>query len=158
MGQRVTLTHSAEAPRPPWALLVWQIVSFSDLPSEFSLAYPLSWTWSCSITEILPAMLKVLFFWRLENDAWASLSQAQQLDWQIWENWVSGIEVKRDDCNAWASWLNPWLIAAPSPGNWVKLQGHSGSVISGKVTIGSWQITAPAPPAPYSATAAPPSI
>ena len=37
-----------------------------------------------------PEMVKVLFFVAAAMDAWADSAHSQQLDWQIYVNWVSG--------------------------------------------------------------------
>lgn len=83
MGHTLTSMHSSPAPSPPSALLVWQMVFFSENPSEFSLARPASWTLRVSRTEIDPSMVKVLYFFWLVYPACTSSSQAQQFDWQI---------------------------------------------------------------------------
>lgn len=108
------------------------MVYFSETPWLFSLAWPASIFLRVSRTEIDPWMTKVLFLASLAYEACASSSQAQQLDWQICEYWVSGTVDKRFCCKTNASWLYPVFKPAPNPGNSENWHGHSGSSTDGR--------------------------
>ena len=69
VGHTLTSTHSGPAPRPPLLLFLWQIVSFSDLPDDFSLALPQAFELSDSRTVIDPDTVNVLFLVAFEFDA-----------------------------------------------------------------------------------------
>ena len=60
-GQTVTLMHSGDDPRPPFWLLVTQMVSFSSLACEFSAADDSSENSRVSITLMAPEITNVLF-------------------------------------------------------------------------------------------------
>lgn len=80
-GQTEAVRHSYPAPSPPWALLVWQMVYFSEIPWLCSLACPASIFLRVSRTEMDPWITKVLFLASLAYEACCSSSHEQQLDW-----------------------------------------------------------------------------
>jgi len=123
--------HWGLDPRPPFWLLVTQMVSFSSLAWEFSADSDSSANSSVSITLMDPEMANVLFFDAAAIEAWADSAHSQQLDWQIWVNWVSGTAERVETWDASALYSKPYATPFPRPGRVLNTQGHSGSAITG---------------------------